>query len=146
MIEILIGIICIIPILVWAFSKNRIKPVYRRIIGAVAILLPIALYGLIFFTITHEPSGNFSKEKWNAKKTERWQMAGSLVKSKILMDKDSLQIKNILGPPDQRKDSLGQWYYDMGAGGGGLGFRFHSLLIIYRDGRVFKVEHQHIDD
>jgi hypothetical protein len=55
MIEILIGIICITLILVWGFSKNKIKPVYRRIIGAVAILLPIGLYASVFFIITHNP-------------------------------------------------------------------------------------------
>jgi hypothetical protein len=146
MIEILIGIICIIPILVWIFSKNKIKPVYRRIIGVAAILLPIGLYGLIFFTISHDRSYSFSTERWNTKKNERWQMAESLVESKVLISKDSSQIKNLLGVPEQRNDSLHQWSYDMGQGGGGLGFRFHTLLVTYRNDKVIMAEQKYIDD
>ena len=73
-------------------------------------------------------------------------MGEDLIESQCLIGKDSTQIKNLLNAPDQRNDSLHIWSYDMGQGGGGLGFCFHTLNVTYKNGIVTKAEHNSFVD
>ena len=74
-------------------------------------------------------------------------MAGNIIKSKMLIDKDTSQVKQILGEPTSTNASTQVWTYDMGIGGGGLGFLFHYLYLkLDSKGKVISVEHIEIPD
>ncbi|MBK9718206.1 MAG: hypothetical protein IPO85_11970 [Saprospiraceae bacterium] len=98
------------------------------------------------FTLSREPSRDFDQSKWLTNKEDRFEMADDLIKRKVLIDRDSSQIIQLLGIPLVR-DSLNlNWIYDMGSGGGGLGFLFHQLRITFDKNKVIKVEHIRIPD
>lgn len=143
----LIPIILVIGgVVFWVYSKRRVRPLYRRLIGIGLILSPIFFYGFIFLSIFYVRTYDFSSERWNENKKERWRMGENLIESQSLIGKDSTQIKNLLSAPDQRNDSLHIWSYDMGHGGGGLGFCYHTLKITYKSGMVTKAEHNKMFD
>ena len=73
-------------------------------------------------------------------------MANNIIKSKMLIGNDTNQIKQMLGEPTRSAGTTVQWTYDMGMGGGGLGFIFHSLLVKFKNQKVFSVEHGKISD
>jgi hypothetical protein len=74
-------------------------------------------------------------------------MAGNIIKSKILIGKDTSQVKQMLGEPTWTNARTQNWTYDMGTGGGGLGFLFHNLdLKLDNKGKVTSVEHIEIPD
>lgn len=68
-------------------------------------------------------------------------MANSIIDSKILIRKDTNQVKQILGKPTLQNDFTKEWIYDMGMGGGGLGFLFHNLIFKFNSYRVTAVLH-----
>ncbi len=73
--------------------------------------------------MTYTPSKNFNKSQWLTDKEGRFQMASAIIESKMLIDKDTIQIKQILGEPTWGGDTTHVWTYDMGFGGGGYVFR-----------------------
>jgi hypothetical protein len=65
----------------------------------------------------------------------------------MLIGKDTNQVKQILGEPAWRDETDKKWTYDMGCGGGGLGFLFHNLdLSLDKKGIVISLEHIEIRD
>ncbi|MDB6151547.1 MAG: hypothetical protein JWQ44_2995 [Chthoniobacter sp.] len=117
---------------------------------ATLVLTPIIYIGLIsllMFGMTYTPSKDFDKSQWLADKEGRFQMAGDIIKSKILIGKDTNQVKQLLGAPTWVGDTTYVWTYDMGFGGGGLGFLFHHLnLKLDNESKVTSVEHVKIRD
>lgn len=109
-------------------------------------LIYVALIGLFFSILIHEPSKDFDKSQWFADKEERYQMADDIINNKMLNGKDTTQLKQIIGDPTSRGDSTQKWTYDLGMGGGGLGFMFHYLIISFDKDRVVSVEHKRIRD
>ena len=73
-------------------------------------------------------------------------MGDDIVKSKILIGKDSNQVKQLLGQPTWQDSLNTSWTYDMGMGGGGLGFLFHNLSVQFDKAKVVKVGHIRIKD
>ena len=74
-------------------------------------------------------------------------MADDIIKSKMLIGKDTNQVKQIIGEPPWRDETAKKWTYNMGCGGGGLGFLFHNLdLNLDKRGIVVSVEHIEIRD
>jgi hypothetical protein len=59
---------------------------------------------------------------------------------------DTSQMKEMLGDPTWREDTLHKWTYDMGMGVGILGTKFHELVLTYTGSKVTIVEHQEIHD
>ena len=135
----------------WFFKKRICDKTKRNISVWVStiILTPIIYVGLIgifIFFITREPSSDFDKSKWLTDKERRFSMGDDIVKSKILLGKDTNQVKQLLGQPTWQ-DSLNiSWTYDMGNGGGGLGFLFHNLSVQFDKAKVVKVDHIRIKD
>src|SRR6476660_4804499 len=96
---------------------------------------------LIYFVIVHGTTERFEKVKWFANAEKRFYMADDIIKSEILINKDSNQVKEILGDPTSRNPVFPVWYYHMGWGSGGLGFLKHDLAVRFDNKRVIKVEH-----
>lgn len=140
----------------WLFKKIIRKDSFRKVITWTAtltttILVYFGLITLLLYWITYTPTKKFTRQEWSSNKNERFQMADDLIKRKLLINKDSNAVKQLLGSSHHgnhnwRSDSANTWLYDMGMGGGGLGFRFHYLLVRFEDGNVATVEHQKIDD
>lgn len=108
------------------------------IIAIVLIVISFMAFRVLWRGSSYE---NFDQEKWKLQKNERWKMASGLLENKLLIGKDSSQIKALLGEPDNRTDSISQWVYDMGGGVQGLGFHFDYLKVRYKDGVVADVVH-----
>ena len=73
-------------------------------------------------------------------------MALDLIDSKLLMGKDTNQVKQLLGDPTFGMNNENSYIYDMGFGGGGLGFMFHHLIVKFESNKVVSVEHAKIRD
>lgn len=135
----------------WVFNKyindklTRIISVWvSTIITMVGIYL--GLIALLLYYITREPSSDFEQSEWLANKEERFSMGDDIVESKILVGKDTNQVKQLLGQPSW-KDSLNtSWTYDMGTGGSGLGFMFHHLSVKFDNAKVVKAEHIRMEE
>jgi len=141
-------------ILQWLLKKV-IKVYLYRIITTwiLTILLTPVLYVaavVIFFSILfNEPSRKFDKTSWRSNIDKRFQMSDDIIKSGILIGKDTTQIKDFLGDTNLKyQDSTKQlnWTYDMGEGGGGIGFLFHSLGITFKDNKAVFIQHFEIRD
>lgn len=155
-------ILLIIAIPTFLFSrwllKKYIKSDRTRKIAtwsATFIGTPIIYVGLIMFYmfgLTYTPRRDFDKSKWLTDREGRFQMAGDIISSKMLVSKDTNQVKQMLGEPTWgsdskwRLDTINTWTYDMGMGGGGLGFLFHYLIIKFDKENVVAVEHSKIRD
>ena len=96
------------------FLKNNIKDNYFRIfIGLIiSIMFGIIFYvfsvaGLIYF-LTKEKSRDFDKKDWILlnedieKRLHRYEMIDDLIDSRVLIDKDSIQVKELLGKPNYK--------------------------------------------
>jgi hypothetical protein len=138
-------------IVVWLTGKFIKRKQYKYITAAIITILltPIIYIGAVavFFSILfHEPTKKFDKKVWLSDTTKRFQMADNIVYSKLLLENDTNQIKQLLGNPTWRNDSLSTWTYNMGTGGGGLGFLLHYLNISFVGGKAIKVDHLQVKD
>ena len=93
------------------FFRNRIpspKKRLRAIWISTLVVTPFIYVGLIailILIITREPSKSFKQTDWATNKESRFAMGDDIVSSKILINKDTSQIRHILGEPTW-KDSL----------------------------------------
>ena len=72
-------------------------------------------------------------------------MIDDLIDSRVLIDKDSIQVKELLGKPNYKNTNENVWTYGAGTGGG-FGFVDHFLEIYYKKNKVQKIEHKRIQD
>src|SRR5687767_12244339 len=114
----------------WAFIlKKFIKDKHRRIIltwfATIALtpLMYLAFISVLIFSFSYVPDRDFDRKDWMSDRISRHEMADDLIDNKMLIGKDTNYLKQLLDEPRLRTDTT--WSYDMGAGGGGLGFRFH---------------------
>lgn len=141
-------------ILRWLLKKIIKIKRYRIITTWILTLLltPLLYLGaaiILFSILFHVPSKKFDKISWRYDTGKRFQMSDDIIKSEILIGKDTTQIKDFLGDTHQKyQDSSKQltWIYEMGEGGGGLGFLFHSLGITFKDNKAILVQHFEIKD
>jgi hypothetical protein len=133
--------------------KKYIKVDKRRKIAAWAAtliatpLLYTSLVLLFVFGLPLEPRKNFNKQEWLTDREGRFEMSRDIIKSKILLGKDTSQVKDILGDPAWGSDTTSVWTYDMGFNGSGFGINFHHLnLTLDNSGKVTSVEHIKIRD
>ena len=90
----------------WAFKKRITDNSKRNVLALIStfILTPIIYLGFIWiliYLISREPSSDFDKSKWLADREGRFAMGDDIVKSKILLGKDTNQVKQLLGQPSQ---------------------------------------------
>jgi hypothetical protein len=133
--------------------KKYIKVAKTRKIAtwlATLVVTPFIYLGLIIlfiFLMSYTPSKKFDKPQWLADKEERFQMADDIIESKMLIGKDTNQVKQILGEPPWRDTTANKWTFDLGCGGGGFGFLFHYLdLHLDKKSVVTSVKHIKIRD
>lgn len=153
--EVYIFLICLtIPyylICHWILKRFIFNSLIRNIVAwtctlGLALITYIGIIEIFMFTLSREPSRDFDQSKWLTNKEERFEMADDLINRKIINDQDSIHVKQLLGIPTFQ-DSLNlNWSYDMGLGGGGLGFLFHQLIITFDKNKAIKVEHIRIPD
>jgi hypothetical protein len=121
-------------------------------LAATVIITPLLYFGAIFIffsVLFHTSASKFSSKAWQADTARRFTMAGDIIKSNLLTRKDSSEVKALLGDtPRKYEDGAGQrrWVYDMGQGGGGLGWLFHSLEVNFCNNRVSLVVHNKVKD
>jgi len=135
----------------WLLKKYITVDRTRKIAtwSATIIGTPIIYVGLIMLFMlgmSYTPSRDFDKSQWLTDREGRFQMAGDIVSSKMLISKDTTEVKQILGDPTWRQPTIATWTYDIGMGGGGLGFMFHNLVIKFDKGKVVAVIHGKIRD
>ena len=135
----------------WVFRKRIVDKTKRNITSLVStiILTPViylGLIGILIYLISREPSSDFDKSKWLTDREGRFAMGDDIVKKNILMGKDTNQVKQLLGQPTWQDSLNTSWTYDMGMGGGGLGFLFHNLSVQFDKAKVVKVDHIRIKD
>ena len=105
------------------------------------------LFCLFIFWMSYTPGKDFDKQEWLTNREGRFVMAGDIIKSKMLIGKDTVQVKQILGEPGWRGDSARLWTYHMGWGGGFIVSLYHHLNIKLDAGKkVVSVEHSEIRD
>ncbi|MCW3161944.1 hypothetical protein [Chryseobacterium oryctis] len=133
-------------------KRNRYKMLVNIIISFfLGILVYIIFACSIFYFLFREKSREFEREKWILsgedieKRLSRYEMIDDLIDKRILIGKDSLQIKAIIGNPDLRNKVNDSWDYESGTGGG-FGFVDHYLKVYFKKGKVFKVVHKRIED
>ena len=118
------------------------------IIGTI-VITPLAYYGLlalIFAKLLHEPAKPFENSSWHSNKSQRHQMADDLLESGLLINKSKSEILTIIGHPDYGVDSSRYWVYDLGISSAGLGWKFTSLAITFRNDSAIKVDKREILD
>lgn len=135
----------------WLFKKYIKANQTRKLATYLATLIatPIIYVGLIalfIFGISYEPDKKFNKSQWLANKEERYLMANDIIEEKMLLGKDTNQVKQIVGTPNWKDNTTQQWTYDMGTGTGGLGFLFHNLIVTFNNNKVTAVKHVKIQD
>jgi len=141
----------------WVFKKIFSSNTKRQIATWVAtiVITPLAYNVLIilyFSWLFYTPVKDFNRSEWMANSSQRFQMADDLINSKLLMARDTGEVKQMLGMPSGRlyqqwrSDTINTWIYTMGQGGGGLGFLFHDLYLRFDNGKVSKVEHIEMRD
>lgn len=135
----------------WIFRKYIKTDKTRKIVtwAVTLITTPFIYIGLILLFVvwmTYTPSKDFDQTKWQTDKEKRFQMANDIIKTNMLIGKDTNQVKQILGVPTRDRSTTGVWTYDIGYGGGGLGFLFHHLHLKLENNKVVSVEHIEIHD
>jgi hypothetical protein len=141
----------------WLFGRFIMHQRTRAILTGIAIFftIPLAYFGIIAATvlwIDYEPKKDFDKEEWLSKKADRYQMAESIIESKMLLGIDTGAVKQLMGEPSWRSDTVwrsndsNSWHYDMGSGASGLGFTFHYLNLRFRNDKVDSVYYFYIND
>jgi hypothetical protein len=109
-------------------------------------LVIIVSMTLICCQFNDERGENLDSSKWFADTSSRYKMADDVIQSKLLIDKDSNGVKEILGNPTDRNLTTNRWFYPMGTSQSGLGILLHTLSIRFDSGRVTKVDHIEIAD
>ncbi len=139
---------------IW-WTMNRVTRKRNSfLIPAVAALLlsPLLLIGLtrLFMVgITYEPSRAFSEASWQNNPDSRYHMAGNLVNDGLLVGKDTMAVKELIGDPFFRRDMQNgtfQWEYKMGEGAGGMGAQYHFLLLTVNKNKVTEAFHSRMKD
>lgn len=159
MVFVSITFLAIIIYTVWLkfFGKHVRNKNYRTLLGlflsvSIALILyAIFVVGTIYY-MTKEKHREFETKEWILigedmnKRLSRFQMVDDLIDRKILIEKDSLALKKILGEPTWRQEKDNKWIYEAGTGGG-FGFVDHYLDIYFGTGnKVIRTEHRRIED
>ena len=134
----------------WTIGRLYQRAKYKTMVALTVsiVLTPFLYLGLIqlfMFAITYEPKKEFNQEAWLKDDRKRYYMAADIINSKLLVGKDTTEVKQLLGVPTISRGPS-DWGYNMGEGSGGLGFMFHFLLLKVENGKVAAVKHERWQD
>ena len=131
--------------IIFGAAKQKIATWAATIVSSFLIYFGL-IYAFLFF-ISRETSSDFDKSKWLVgDKESRFEMVDDIVDRKILIGKDTNQVKELLGKATSQDSSNQRWTYFVGTGGGGFGFLFHELFINFDKNKVISVAHSRIED
>lgn len=146
-----IFVLCIPIFFFWRWVLRRYISSYKKRLVAtvlVTILSSSLIYAgfvlCVISTINYEPQKDFNTTAWSQDR-QRYEMADDLINQKVLVGKDSTDLKAILGVPNRRTDSTYEvqlrncWMYGMGMGPWGFGVKFHLLIVKFDGNKVIAV-------
>lgn len=147
----LVIIILLYLIINWIVGKFIKKGISKTIVTTVSsiILTPIvySLFITIFFSFVfyeYHPESKFNAIEWNENKNDRHQMRKDLIESKLLIGKTKNEVIGILGKPENyfktEMDTLKNWNYSMGSEGHGMGWKFHSLDLYFKNEKIESIK------
>ena len=143
-----IFIVSVIALIFYLVISKFLKNIITNMFGIIFYVLSVT--GLIYF-LTKKKSKKKKKKDWILlnedieKRLHRYEMIDDLIDSRVLIDKDSIQVKELLGKPNYKNTNENVWTYEAGTGGG-FGFVDHFLEIYYKKNKVQKIEHKRIQD
>ncbi|UJH92651.1 hypothetical protein LZ575_09375 [Antarcticibacterium sp. 1MA-6-2] len=104
----------------------------------------IILTILAFFFYEYHPTREFNKRSWSENIHDRHEMFTNLVQSDTLIGRTKNEIFNLLGEPynpfDLEKDTSSIWNYNLGREGHGIGWKFHSMIIKFKNSKVESIK------
>lgn len=127
--------------------KNRKGRFFKSILLAVFVA-PVVYFLLVFILIlstTREKSRDFDSVIWQANSktesgTDNYEMVDDLIYSRVLIDKDSSEVRKILGSPALKDRKKKFWQYYTGTSTG-FGFTDHQLVVKFANNKVIMLEH-----
>ncbi len=97
---------------------------------------------LAYFLFIRKETVKFEKATWLANTVDRFYMADDIIESRLLIGKDTNQVKQILGDLSASEKGLSEWWYYMGAVPAGFGVSMHQLIVRFDiNMKVVDVEH-----
>lgn len=116
------------------------------------ILTPVIYFSIVVglvYLIHIEKNREFDQDIWKESKAGskmiKYEMIDNLVKNELIINKDSAEVKSILGEPEYKNYKSNYWQYYAGMGNG-FGFVEHLLIVRFRNNKVFQVEHKRRKD
>lgn len=142
-------IILILAIPVYFLSKWILKKFKlgndknRRFLAIIPtiIISPILYVSIIMiwiFSISYYPKTDFSKQKWESNKDERYKMSNDIIKNELLIGKTKDEVINLLGNDFYKYDD-NHIAYDLGFVPGLFNIDPDVLDIYFENGKVIKV-------
>ena len=114
------------------------------------IVLTPLIYNLIILTILsfffyeYHPKREFDRISWEENINDRHEMFSNIVESDTLIGRTKKEIYYLLGEPYKpfylENDTLSKWNYNLGSEGHGMGWKFHSMTIIFKNNRVESIK------
>ncbi|WP_294287626.1 hypothetical protein [uncultured Chryseobacterium sp.] len=113
--------------------------------GIISPVVYFLVVSILIINMTRERSRDFDSVVWQSntkmeKGMNNYEMIDDLIDSKILIDKDSSEVKKNLGSPELKDEKRNVWQYDAGTSTG-FGFTDHQLIIKFANNRVIMLEH-----
>lgn len=136
----------------WILEKRIKERKTRNVAALTAALISTSLITAAVISlfisgfIDATPRKQFSSSQWLTDHSHRFQMADDITDSKMLIGKDTSEVKQILGDPNYKHNEICRWDYDMGSNAYGFGVQFHILLIQFQNGEVAVVDHARRED
>ncbi len=133
------------------FKENKRKFLISGITAAIlSPLIYFAFVSFLIFTMSIERSRDFDENLWKTTSEAegefgKYEMIDDLIESDLLINKDSLEVKKILGMPEYRDKEKNFWQYYAGMSNG-FGFVDHHLIVNFKHGKVSKLEHKRLKD
>jgi len=145
-----------IAVFVFSISAVLLKKRKKKFLisGIIAVVLSplihFAFVSYLIFMMSREKSRDFDEDEWKTAteaegKISKYEMMDDLISRKLLIAKDSLEVKRILGNPEFRDQQNHFWQY-YGGLSNGFGFVDHLLIVNFEDNKVSKLEHKRIND
>lgn len=129
----------------WLFKKFVKVDAKRKIATwlATIFLTPIIYVGLVLlwvFSISYYPTHDFDRQKWLNDKDKRYELSGNLIKSKMLIGKSKIEIRQLLGDESDNKDSFNVWTFGLGIRPALFNIDDSYLQVEFLEDKVINVE------
>ncbi|WP_294266385.1 hypothetical protein [uncultured Chryseobacterium sp.] len=131
----------------WLVLKNKKRRFLKSILltGIISPVIYFLIISILIYSITKERSRDFDSVIWQLNKrtesgVDNYKMIDDLIDSRLLIGKDSSEVKEILGSPELKDKQQNFWQYYAGTGTG-FGFTDHQLIVKFANNKVIMLEH-----